>query len=162
MAAAGGFSPAAAGAGAGAGAAEAGAAAGGGGAGEVYCVCRTSDVTGTMLECDFCQDWFHVSGVGFDEFFFVQQPAVDVKPVKKPFQGGQQLVDSDGFECSWVGRVWGRSWGRTRGKMLRCPRGVDLPLKQLVLLEFALDWLVLKIVGGGGGEWTPRQLLDMR
>lgn len=31
--------------------------------GEVYCVCRRSDVTGTMLGCDFCKDWFHVSTV---------------------------------------------------------------------------------------------------
>lgn len=57
--------PAPAAAAASAGAVTAGAGAGmmaaGGGSGEVYCVCRTSDVTGTMLECDFCQDWFHVS-----------------------------------------------------------------------------------------------------
>ncbi|CAN0064339.1 unnamed protein product, partial [Sphacelaria rigidula] len=26
----------------------------------VYCVCRRSDVSGTMLECDYCKDWFHV------------------------------------------------------------------------------------------------------
>lgn len=31
--------------------------------GEVYCVCRKSDTTGIMLECDFCKDWFHVSAV---------------------------------------------------------------------------------------------------
>lgn len=43
-----------AGAGAGAGAMR--------GGGEVFCVCRTADITGTMLECDFCEDWFHVSG----------------------------------------------------------------------------------------------------
>ena len=30
------------------------------GAGEVYCICRTADGSGTMLECDFCEDWFHV------------------------------------------------------------------------------------------------------
>lgn len=32
-----------------------------GGGSERYCLCRTSDVSGTMLECDFCQEWFHVS-----------------------------------------------------------------------------------------------------
>lgn len=32
-----------------------------GAGGEVYCVCRTADVGGTMLSCDFCEDWFHVS-----------------------------------------------------------------------------------------------------
>lgn len=28
---------------------------------ELYCVCRTGDVGGTMLACDYCKDWFHVS-----------------------------------------------------------------------------------------------------
>lgn len=63
MAETGGFYPAAAAGGGGGGdvGANAGAQEEEGGDGEVYCVCRTSDVTGTMLECDFCEDWFHVS-----------------------------------------------------------------------------------------------------
>lgn len=24
-----------------------------------YCLCKTTDVSRFMIECDFCKDWFH-------------------------------------------------------------------------------------------------------
>lgn len=33
----------------------------------VYCVCRTRDDGSFMINCDFCQDWFHGRCVGIRE-----------------------------------------------------------------------------------------------
>ena len=44
---------------------------------QVYCICRSSDESRPMVQCEQCKEWFHFDCVGLNP---MQQMDIDEKP----------------------------------------------------------------------------------